>query len=613
MITTKRKNILIVVYATLLTAALIVLVRHSFADRIFAVYHREEPRHITEWVVQIADGEPFAATLPTKIDGLAPRTPVTLTAQAEVSASERFLIKSVFAPTCLYINGDLKLEVGQEGSYPAYMNDPPTTFMTVLTDVDGTAKIRMEYISLSQRSTLSLPALVVGSGSAIGVEQLRIDGFSMAFALMLIFLGLSMALVSFTVTRMDSSGTSFLWLGLFSLSAGIWVLGECDFSAFLIPYPVLLHNMTYVGLFFMTIPLLHFGLVILNPKSRLLIQIMLAVHYISVAAALILQFFGRVDFIRSLYWFHIIVPLGFVVLAFCLVWEHFRHNNPGAKRFAPAVILLAASTVMEVLNYWLRWTGGLTMFFQLGVLAFVISLSIVSGYYVRQSLSTAAKNTRLEYEMAAINRQLALQRMQYRKIEEHDAAIKAQRHDLRHHLAALRELNTQPEKLLKYIDTLTQKIPTGKEIQLCENYAVNAVAVYYAAAAKAQNIQTDLQFAIPAELEQMVESDLCIIVGNLLENAVEACTRMTDGERFIRLDSCLECGNLNITVDNSFSGSVRKKDGIFLSSKREGEGTGLSSVAAVAKKYDGAARFETKDGVFQASVYVRLEGADNER
>lgn len=607
MITTKQKNILIIAYTALLAAALVMLVRHSFADRVFAVYHREQPRHITEWVVQIAGEEPFAITLPTNIDGLEPRTPVILTAQTEVSASERLLIKSVFAPIRLYLNGDLKLAVGQDGSYPSYMNDPPTTFMTVLADVDGKAEIRMEYLSPSQRSTLSLPSLVVGSGAAIGVEQLRIDGFSMAFALMLIFLGLSMTLVSFTVTRMDSSGTSFLWLGLFSLSAGIWVLGECDFSAFLLPYPVFLHNMTYVGLFFMTIPLLHFGLVILKPKSRLMIQTILAVHYISVTASLILQLIGKVDFIKSLYWFHIIVPLGIIVLAFCLAWEHFRYGNPAAKRFAPAVSFLAASTILEVLNYWLRWTGGLTLFFQLGVLAFVISLAVVSGCYVRQSLRTAAKNTQLEYEMAAINRQLALQRMQYRKIAEHDAEIRSQRHDLHHHMAVLREMNDQPERLIRYIDTLTQKIPTGKEIRLCENYAVNAVAVYYASAAEAQNIRTNLQFAIPAELEQMMESDLCIIVGNLLENAVEACTRMTEGERFIRLDSCLKCGILSITVDNSFCGSVRKKGGIFLSSKREGEGTGLSSVTAVAKKYDGAARFETKDGVFQVSVYVRIE------
>jgi len=82
---------------------------------------------------------------------------------------------------------------------------------------------------------------------------------------------------------------------------------------------------------------------------------------------------------------------------------------------------------------------------------------------------------------------------------------------------------------------------------------------------------------------------------------------MDSGHRFIRLGSRLEHGTLTITLDNSFDGALRQKDGVILSSKREGEGTGLSSVAAVAKKYGGAARFEAKDGIFQTSVYIRLE------
>jgi sensor histidine kinase regulating citrate/malate metabolism len=132
------------------------------------------------------------------------------------------------------------------------------------------------------------------------------------------------------------------------------------------------------------------------------------------------------------------------------------------------------------------------------------------------------------------------------------------------------------------------------------------VAAYYAAAARNEGIESSLQFALPGELDDTVESDLCIIVGNLLENAVEACRRMENGARFIRLNSRLEYGTLTITADNSFNGNIWEKDGVFLSSKREGEGVGLSSVAAVAKKYGGRARFEAKDGVFQASVYVRL-------
>ena len=113
-------------------------------------------------------------------------------------------------------------------------------------------------------------------------------------------------------------------------------------------------------------------------------------------------------------------------------------------------------------------------------------------------------------------------------------------------------------------------------------------------------------FRSPMEMDSDIESDLCVVVGNLMENAVEACERMPEGRRFIRVNSGLEHGILTLTVDNSFSGKIRKQGGAFLSSKRPGEGTGISSVVAVAKKHGGNAWFEEKEVVFQASVYVRI-------
>jgi sensor histidine kinase YesM len=143
-------------------------------------------------------------------------------------------------------------------------------------------------------------------------------------------------------------------------------------------------------------------------------------------------------------------------------------------------------------------------------------------------------------------------------------------------------------------------------VRLCENYAVNAVAAYYYGMAQQSGIETDVSLIVPMELEANVESDLCVVVGNLMENAVEACARMESGRQFIHVGSKLQYGVLTITVDNSFAGAVQKRDKSFLSSKREGEGTGISSVAMVAKRHDGNTRFESKDGMFQASVYLKI-------
>ncbi|WP_312637287.1 ATP-binding protein [Oscillibacter sp.] len=211
--------------------------------------------------------------------------------------------------------------------------------------------------------------------------------------------------------------------------------------------------------------------------------------------------------------------------------------------------------------------------------------------------------------MEAVNRQLALQRMQFQKVAENDALVKAQRYDLRHQLTVLRDLYEQNdrERLGRYLQALTEKLPSGREPPLCENYAVNAVASHYADMARQTGFEVSVRLAVLAELSAALESDLCVIVGDLMENAAEACARMTGDSRLVRVRSQLEHGVLTLAVDNSFDGTLRRNDGIFLSSKREGEGIGLASVIAVAKKHGDSAQFEEKDSVFQASVYVLVE------
>lgn len=594
--------------AALLLAALCLIGTQSAAYRL-DTSAEGAVRTISQAAYETDTGASGMLALPGRLEGLAPHTTVTLTAQITAQPGEALLLKSVFAPMTVFLNGEPVLEYGQPGSYPGFLNDPPTALLLIpLPPEGGAVSLQITYQSLTQRSALSLPSIYAGTGEALLERQFAQNGFLFIFSLVLIFIGLVMLAVSLGFVWKIPSGISFLWLGLFSLSAGAWGLGECDLTVLLFPYPALLYAMAYLGLFLVTIPLLHFGLLVVQPRNKRPMQWMLWVHYLSVAAALLLQLSGQTDFTKSLYWFHVIAPLGFMTFAACLLWEWLHHHNPAAGRFAPGIVLLTAFIMLELLNYWLHFTVALTLFFQLGVLGFVLSLGVVSGYYMRDSLQTAAEKKRLEYQMEAVNRQLALQRMQFQKIAENDALIKAQRHDLRHQLTVLRELYEQNdrEKLGQYLEALTEKLPAGRESALCENYAVNAVATHYADMARQVGAEVSVQLSVPPELSAALESDLCVIVGNLMENAAEACARMTGGARFVRVGSHLQHGVLTLAVDNSFEGDLRQKDGIFLSSKREAEGIGTVSVAAEAKKYGGSAQFEEKDGVFQASVYVRI-------
>ncbi|MEG2200545.1 MAG: GHKL domain-containing protein, partial [Anaerovorax sp.] len=81
-------------------------------------------------------------------------------------------------------------------------------------------------------------------------------------------------------------------------------------------------------------------------------------------------------------------------------------------------------------------------------------------------------------------------------------------------------------------------------------------------------IELSIKLTVPEHTEQITDSTLCIIFGNLLENGMEACNRMTEGDKFIRLRSRLQYETLTATMDNSFNGAVSKSGEKFLSSKR---------------------------------------------
>ena len=106
-----------------------------------------------------------------------------------------------------------------------------------------------------------------------------------------------------------------------------------------------------------------------------------------------------------------------------------------------------------------------------------------------------------------------------------------------------------------------------------------------------------------------------MILGNLLENAVEACLREKNGKCSIRLRIFRKNkSSLVFLTDNTCSGTVRfDADGKTpLSSKRKGVGIGVSSIREIADRYGGDTLFEQKAGMFYASVWLQIpEEADN--
>lgn len=233
------------------------------------------------------------------------------------------------------------------------------------------------------------------------------------------------------------------------------------------------------------------------------------------------------------------------------------------------------------------------------VLLILLLLFYLLFYHMAESLN---RNDRLRME----NQFLSMQQVRYDSLLATTRQIQQARHDLRHHFHILQSLAGQGdlEGVLNYLEQAQGNIPAG-ELGLCQNTVADSVAGYFAALYKEHGIPLAFKLDLPHKLP-VPDTDLCSVLSNLLENAMEASLKTTPENQNVKVSACLHSGNmLLLSVENSYDGEVQEKDGVFLSSKRPGEGIGLQAVRHTAEKNGGYCRFLYGNGVFCANVILR--------
>lgn len=149
------------------------------------------------------------------------------------------------------------------------------------------------------------------------------------------------------------------------------------------------------------------------------------------------------------------------------------------------------------------------------------------------------------------------------------------------------------------------------ERHFCQHELLDVILSQLEANAKQAGVRTEIQVTLPARL-CLEDMDLCVLFGNLLENAMQACKALPANRRWLTLHIDRAGSMLAVTLDNSCRpGSVRRLETAedrqtFYSAKRgyEEPGIGISSICDIAAKYHGEAEFAYRDGAFYASVLL---------
>lgn len=193
---------------------------------------------------------------------------------------------------------------------------------------------------------------------------------------------------------------------------------------------------------------------------------------------------------------------------------------------------------------------------------------------------------------------------QYKHICENIESQRQLRHNFRQQLITLRGLcDEQPEKVQEYLAEYIDHIPEYSITPICTNAILNSIISYYKSTAETEGFTFKCNIKLPAVMN-VPDHDLVTIVGNLLENALDAGRLLPKDKRLIIMNIGFSHKMLGITVDNTFDGTLLTKNGSFVSTKHDHDALGLKSVKNIADKYNGSASFENRGGMFYSAVML---------
>ncbi len=187
--------------------------------------------------------------------------------------------------------------------------------------------------------------------------------------------------------------------------------------------------------------------------------------------------------------------------------------------------------------------------------------------------------------------------------------MRAWRHDYHNHMQSIKAMLEmgKKEELSEYLDNLEKDLDSIDIAIRTGNVGLDAILSSKVSIARKNNIEVNCTAKVPADLK-ISDVHLCAIVGNLMDNAIEACEKISAGSkpRFIRVYIGLFKSQLYISVTNSTCEKHRKRLSELVTSKLGEHGFGLRRIDKLAEKYDGYVNRKNEPGVFATEVMLPL-------
>lgn len=194
----------------------------------------------------------------------------------------------------------------------------------------------------------------------------------------------------------------------------------------------------------------------------------------------------------------------------------------------------------------------------------------------------------------------------YQEVDNMYQQMRGWRHDYRNHIQTMKAYAASGDwdAIRQYLDLLDEDLTTVDTVIKTGNPMTDAILNSKISLAKSKNIPVVADAHIPLKLRSS-ELDLCCIIGNLFDNAIEASLKLPEKERMIRVYMDMKNTQLYISFTNfTAQGKLKKQGNLFRSTKGEGHGFGLIRIDAIVERLDGYISRNSEEGAFTTEILL---------
>lgn len=275
--------------------------------------------------------------------------------------------------------------------------------------------------------------------------------------------------------------------------------------------------------------------------------------------------------VSYLHWISIfVIPSGTLVLALIMIMKVNNDNNDNLTEIIISIVIL-----------------------------------LIINVFVFYLYDVLIKSYEEKMEKALLQQQNSAYLKQLEIISQSQENLREFRHNIKNHVISLKTLIENKDNMaaVEYLDNVFNSISFSEEYSKSGNFEIDSIINYKLNKANLCGIKTDFSINVPEKLN-IRPFDLSVILGNLLDNAIEAAERCR--EKTIKLSMDFDRNVLFVSVSNSYDGTLNYDNGKLITTKddKENHGLGLSSVQRSLEKYNGAMELRHSKNKFFVDVLI---------